>query len=211
MIDPVNSPGRVVARFDYATACPPPPPPPCGGNDCMCSCCTAAGCLDTSEGMFTSGDGASCSQAECAQRFYQCPDPTSLGAADRNTATILDVTPCFYPPPPPPSLTSPLPPPPPPTPLTMPAPPPQSLMPAFSPSAKEVMPMWAQVVLVGSVGLLLLCAIFIWYIRQRSRVKGGNPFQLCPRSRLPDASRRALPSPHCASCMRVALAPCGME
>ena len=29
--------------------------------------------------------------------------------------------------------------------------------------------MWAQVVLVGSVGLLLLCAIFIWYIRQRSR------------------------------------------
>ena len=29
--------------------------------------------------------------------------------------------------------------------------------------------MWAQVVLVGSVGLLLLCAIFIGYIRQRSR------------------------------------------
>ena len=29
--------------------------------------------------------------------------------------------------------------------------------------------MWAQVVLVGSVGLLLLCAIFIWYVRQRNR------------------------------------------
>ena len=171
MIDPVSSPGRVVARFDYATACPPPPPSLCGGDDCMCSCCTAAsGCLDASEGMFTSGDGASCSQAECAQRFYQCPDPASLGAADSNTATILDVTPCVYPPPPPPSLTSPPPPPPPPPSPLMPlTPPPQSPIPAFPPSAKEVMPMWAQVVLVGSVGLLLLCAIFIWYIRQRSR------------------------------------------
>jgi len=29
--------------------------------------------------------------------------------------------------------------------------------------------MWAQVVLVGSVGLLLLCAIFIWYIRKREK------------------------------------------
>ena len=100
MIDPVDSPGRVVARFDYSMACPPPPP--CGGDDCMCSCCTAAGCLDASEGTFTSGDGASCSQAECAQRFFKCPDPTSLGTADSNTATILGVTPCVFPPPPPP-------------------------------------------------------------------------------------------------------------
>jgi hypothetical protein len=32
-----------------------------------------------------------------------------------------------------------------------------------------VMPMWAQVVLVGSVGSLLLCAMFIWYIRKREK------------------------------------------
>jgi len=42
-------------------------------------------------------------------------------------------------------------------------------MPAFPPSAKEVMPMWAQVVLVGSVGSLLLCAMFIGYIRKREK------------------------------------------
>ena len=97
-----NSPGRVSAYFDDSSACSPPPPSPCGGDDCRCSCCTAAGCLDTSEGTFTSGDGASCSQAECAQRFFECPDPTSLGAADSNTATILEVTSCVQPPPPPP-------------------------------------------------------------------------------------------------------------
>jgi len=236
MVDPANSPGRVHAYFDDSTACPPPPP--CGGNDCLCSCCNAAGCLDASEGVFTSGDGASCTQVECAQRFFQCPDPTSLGTANNNSATILDVTSCVYPPPPPlcgsddctcsccsgdgcpaktiPELPTHLfraglaadctadacisrfeacpakdtpdsqvkaahtavaecpspphpPPPPPPTPLTPPAPPPQSPMPAFPPSAKEVMPLWAQVVLVGSVGLLLLCAIFIWYIRKREK------------------------------------------
>ena len=104
MVAPVNtnSPGRVSAYFDDSTACAPPPPSPCGGDDCRCSCCTAAGCLDASEGTFTSGDGASCSQAECAERFFQCPDPASLGTADSNTATVLDATPCVYPPPPPP-------------------------------------------------------------------------------------------------------------
>ena len=96
-----NTPGRVIANFDESTACPPPPP--CGGNDCMCSCCSAAdGCLDASEGGFTSGDGANCSSAECAHRFFQCPDPTSLDTGDSNTATVLDVTPCVHPPPPPP-------------------------------------------------------------------------------------------------------------
>ena len=113
-----NSPGRVSASFDDSTACPPPRPSPCGGDDCRCSCCIAAVCLDASEGTFTSGDGASCSQAECAQRFFLCPDPTSLGAGDSNTATILDVTPCVIPPPPPPSPSPPPPPPPPPLPPT---------------------------------------------------------------------------------------------
>ena len=94
MTDPVNSPGRIIARYDYSTACPSSPPAP--------------------------------------------------------------LTPLMPAPPPPPT---------PPTPLTPPAPPPQSPMPAFPPLAKEVMPMWAQVVLVGSVGSLFLCAIFIWYIR----------------------------------------------
>ena len=97
-----NSPGRVSAHFDDSVACPPPPPSPCGDDDCQCSCCTADGCLDASEGTFTSGDGASCSAAECAKRFFQCRDPTSLGAGDSNTATILDVTPCVPRPPPPP-------------------------------------------------------------------------------------------------------------
>ena len=53
--------------------------------------------------------------------------------------------------------------------------------------------MWAQVVLVGAVVLLFLCAIFIWYIRQPAGQKGP---QLRPRPRLSDASRRALPSRH---------------
>ena len=95
-----DAPPRVKAKFDYSMACPPPPP--CGGDDCKCSCCTGAGCLDASEGTFTSGGGASCSAAECAHRFFQCPDPTSLGAGDSNTATPLVPTPCVYPPPPPP-------------------------------------------------------------------------------------------------------------
>ena len=100
MADPANSPGRVVVRFDLSKACPPPPP--CGGNDCMCSCCTNDECLDPLEGLFASGDGGACSPAECAHRFFECPDPTSLSAADNNTATVLDVTPCVYPSPPPP-------------------------------------------------------------------------------------------------------------
>jgi len=46
-------------------------------------------------------------------------------------------------------------------------------MPAFPPLAKEVMPVWAQVVLAGSVVSLLLCAIFIAYIRQHASSKGA--------------------------------------
>ena len=79
-----------------------------------------------------------------------------------------DVAECPSPPHPPPP-----PPPSPPTPSTPPPPPPQSPMPAFPPLAKEVMPVWAQVVLAGSVVSLLLCAIFIAYIRQHASSKGA--------------------------------------
>ena len=305
----------------------------------MCSCCTAAGCHNTS---FISGDGASCTQAECETQFFKCPDPTSTKLGDSNKATPLNITSCVYPPPPPPCGSddctcsccsgdgcpaktipelpthlfraglaaasqhgqrafarrspcchrplqkptrllraallgprgTPLPlgcrreaaalrtgarpaspispplviqdctadacisrfeacpakdtpdsqvkaahtavaecpspphplPPPPPTPLTSPAPPSQSPMPAFPLSAKEVIPLWAQVVLVGSVGLLLLCAIFIWYIRQHARSKGAA-CSVAPRPRLPNDGRCAHPSPQSASRVRVALPP----
>ena len=122
-------------------------------------------------------------------------DDTVDHSGGRVVATFDRSSACPFPPPAPLTPAPPLPPqsPAPPTPLTPPALPPQSPMPAFPPLAEEVMPVWAQAALGGSVGLLFLCAIFIWYIRQPAGQKGP---QLRPRPRLPDASRRALPSRH---------------
>ena len=126
-------------------------------------------------------------------------DDTVDHARGRVVATFDSSSACPLPPPAPLTPAPPLPPtsPTPPTPLTPPALPPQSPMPAFPPLAKEVMPLWAQVVLVGAVVLLFLCAIFIWYIRQLAGQKRARSCAHGLACLMPnDASRCALPSRH---------------
>jgi len=138
-------------------------------------------------------------------------DDTVDHARGRVVATFDSSSACPFPPPAPLTPAPPLPPqsPAPPTPLTPPALPPQSPMPAFPPLAKEVMPLWAQVVLVGAVVLLFICAIFIWYIRQ---LAGQKRARSCAHGLacLMPADVRSLDDTESASCMRVALVPCGV-
>jgi hypothetical protein len=61
-----------------------------------------------------------------------------------------------------------------------------------------VMPMWAQVVLASSVGLLFICAVFIWYIRKREKQNEPLWVNLANTVVSPEGSPDTLP-PHRAS------------
>lgn len=183
---------KVRVSLDRPPASPPAPPLPCNlVENCECACCDGELCqgypanerafLETGYHQyvhfsFNADSAASCNADACSSTFARCftarsMDDTVDHSGGRVVATFDRSSACPFPPPAPLTPAPPLPPqsPAPPTPLTPPALPPQSPMPAFPPLAEEVMPVWAQAALGGSVGLLFLCAIFIWYIRKREK------------------------------------------